>query len=262
MLIATPSEAIQSVLRSWVDTDPCVVVAGHYSLADYMSDVSNEGEAEAMTFDVGVGLVAQAIDQGRACHLVVLVNDIGVSTDQRGRLKDGYELPVNYRQTMVGAGLDESHLSVVFESTMRNKASTTLRKVYKRQPHLFERVSASDARLVRCVDRSVCDAQTPAGATAYVVPGPDGEKLVVKEGPNPKCNLIMATFFHDLTKNHKPRGIINIFNELYAYRLKLGIHVSRLIFDNQTPFMNVYCDGEELLTDADEVRVRKEEGMA
>ena len=43
--------------------------------------------------------------------------------------------------------------------------------------------------------------------------------------------------------------ILNIFNELYAYRLKLGIHVSQAIFDNQAPIKSVFCDGEAFLWD-------------
>jgi hypothetical protein len=135
----------------------------------------------------------------------------------------------------------------MFESTMRNKASTLLRKIYKRRPQLFERVSASSEGLVRCVQSTVCEMETSTTNTAYVVSGPDAEKLVVKEGPNPKCNLILATLFNELRQLFAPKLQINVFNNVYRYRLQLGIHVSRKVLENTTPFLNVFCDGDDVL---------------
>lgn len=262
MLAAIDTDSKRDLLRLVVEDEPSVVVAGHYSLADDMSDVSNEGKAEAMSFELGAGLAAGAIHHGRICQLVLMINDIGVQTDQRHQFKDGYELPANYRRILTSAGLDEAQLKIMFESTMRNKASTSLRKIYKRRPQLFDRVAPGEAGLVRCVNRTACEAEHGAGGTAYVVPGPSGERLVVKEGSNPKCNLIMATFFHDIVKMYQPKQIVNIFNELYTYRLSLGIHVSQLIYDNNTPFTNVFCDGQHVQIDATGNAPRKEGRMS
>lgn len=76
--------------------------------------------------------------------------------------------------------------------------------------------------------------------------GPSGEHLVVKEGSNPKCNFILATLFEQVCKRYAPRTVVNIFNELYAYRLSLGLHVAKAILNNRTPFVNLLCDGTRL----------------
>lgn len=250
MLTTIHTDLHETLEQSVTAVERSLIVAGHYSYADYMRDVSNEGEAEAMSFELGVRLVTEALDQGRFSRLVLLINDIGVTAAQRNQLKEGYELPANYRQMMASAGLGDQHLEVMFESTMRNKASTGLRKVYKRKPDLFEKVRPGETDLVRCVAATACEREASDRATAYVVSGPDGERLVVKEGPNPKCNLIMGTFFFELTKRFQPQLILNVFNELYAYRLKLGIHVSQIVFDTQAPIKSVFCDGEAYLWDA------------
>ena len=223
--------------------DPFVVVAGHYSLADYMKDVSNEGQAEITSFALGVELVNRAIKQGKTSHLVLFVNDIGINGNDRKKIKETYHLPENYQAIMKEADLDKKYLMVVFESSMRNKASTVLRKIYKRQPELFEKVDTRETGLVRCVNNTGCEVDTSTIHQAYVVKGPEGEKLVVKEGPNPKCNLILATFFNRLSNAFSPKLIVNVFNEIYSYRLTLGLHVSQKILGNKTAFKNVFCDG-------------------
>ncbi len=48
----------------------------------------------------------------------------------------------------------------------------------------------------------------------------------------------------ELTKKCQAKLIVNVFNELYAYRLDLGIHVSQKILDNPSSFINVFCDGK------------------
>ena len=237
------SNVKNAVLRRLDAVDPFVVVAGHYSLADYMKDVSNEGEAEIASFSLGVELISRAIKLRKTTHLVLFVNDIGICEIDRQRIKNKYHLPENYKKIMKEAGLDENYLTVVFESSMRNKASTLLRKVYKRQPELFQKVKPTETDLVRCVNRSSCEVDSTHPHQVYVIEGPDGEKLVVKEGPNPKCNLILATFFHKLTKMFSPSLIVNVFNEIYHYRLRLGLHVGQKVLGNTTSFENLFCDG-------------------
>lgn len=238
---------IRGILNRMPPQQSSVVVAGHYCLADHMQELSAECDAEARSFVVGARLVAEALRQDGKSHMVLWVNDIGIEAEQRAFIKNHYELPENYQTILERVGLPKKHLSVMFESTMRNKASTLLRKIYKRRPQLFERVSASSEDLVRCVQNTVCDMEASSAETAYVVSGPDAEKLVVKEGPNPKCNLILATFFNELRQLFAPQLQINVFNNIYRYRLQLGIHVSRQVLENTTPFHNVFCDGGDVL---------------
>lgn len=224
--------------------EPSVVVAGHYCLADGMEELSNEGEGEVMSFAFGVELVAEAIQRGLNSNLVLWVNDIGIEVEDRQSLKADYVLPANYQQILDSSGLASDRLIILFESTMRNKASVLLRKLYRRKSNLFERVDSKSKNLVRCVEDSQCDLESHSTTVAYIVKGPNDEKLVVKDGSNPKCNFILATFFQELTKKYQAKLIVNVFNELYVYRLGLGIHVSQKILDNSSSFINVFCDGE------------------
>lgn len=247
MQSANVTPEISKILDEVPPNHPSVVVAGHYCLAEHMQELSAESDAEVMSFEFGTRFVAEANKKHKKSHLVLWINDIGISADAREAIKADYALPESYQKVLNGVALDSKHLTIMFESSMRNKASTLLRKLYKRQPHLFEKVSAKSNDLVRCIQSAVCEKESSLAKTAYVIPGPDAERLVVKEGPNPKCNLILATFFNELRQRFSPRMQINVFNQVYRYRLQLGIHVSRSILENTTPFHNVFCDGDDIL---------------
>jgi hypothetical protein len=223
-----------------------VVVAGHFSLAENMQELSHEGDAEVQSFAAGVHLVQQARYCGCDSRVVVWINDIGVPNEVRQQLKQAARLPDNYREIVAQARLAERDVVVIFESTMRNRASVLARKLFKWEPDLFEKVNADSADLVRCVSNHSCDIAEQGNQSAYVVEGPDGERLVVKEGPNPKCNMILATLFLYLKDQYAPKLILNVFNDIYAYRLSLGVHVSQAIIGNPTPTANVFCDGERI----------------
>ncbi len=218
-----------------------VIVAGHYCLAEHMTELSYCGMPELQSFEVGVKLLQQALLHDRKCTLIVWVNDIGIPVETRHALKEDYSLPDNYLEILDLVGAPESNIQVIFESSMRNKASTLLRRLYKRNPDIFERVQADRADLIRCVGGPVCNADS-GSRTAYVVKGPSGEPLVVKEGSNPKCNLILATFFGELNRQFKPQWLLNIFNDVYTFRVALGVHVAQTVLDNRTPITNVFCD--------------------
>lgn len=218
-----------------------VIVAGHYCLAEHMTELSHRGTSEIYSFEVGVKLLQSALLHDRKCTLVVWVNDIGIPIETRNTLKENYKLPSNYLEILNFLKVPEANIRVIFESSMRNKASTLLRKLYKRDPDSFERVQADRADLIRCVGGPVCDADSRS-PTAYVVKGPSGEPLVVKEGSNPKCNLILATFFRELNRQFKPQWLLNVFNDVYTFRVALGVHVAQTVLDNRTPITNVFCD--------------------
>lgn len=246
------SEPEHNLLNITSSQNPLIVVAGHYSLADYLQEVSNNGDAEAASFNAGVKLVNHAINEGRSSQLVLLINDIGLNKKEREKVKNGYKLPSNYFDIMHREGLDVKFLTIIFESFVRNKASTLLRKLYKRKPYLFERTDSADSELCRCVAKSSCansGTEIASSNISYVIKGLNGEKLVVKDGPNPKCNLILATFFRDICDKFKPQIIVNIFNNVYQNRIRLGQYVGKEILDVTISMINVFSEGSEILLD-------------
>ncbi len=236
-----------SLLNCIAKQQSTLVLAGHYCVAEDMSMLNHTGLEEAHSFCAGVELVATALKKSQQSHLLLWINDIGVPPDQRKQIKQNYILPRNYRQALHDHQLDRKHLTIRFESTMRNKASVALRKIVKRNPSLFRKVAADTQGLVRCVANEYCEMEAGKERYAYVIDGPHGDPLVVKEGSNPKCNLILATLFEELTKQHSPKLIVNIFNELYSYRIALGSFVCRAIYENHVPMMNLFFDGEQMV---------------
>lgn len=222
------------------------IVAGHYCVAPLLAELSNRGRAEAYTFAFGLQLLKQWEQRGVEPELVLWINDIGVAPDKRRELKATYHLPENYQRLASKEDVDTSRVRVFFESTMRNRASVLLRKLHKRSPQLFERVPSGAGDLVRCVDESDCQLLPQQGMTSYVVLGPHGERLVVKDGPNPKCNLILATFFQVLHQRLASALVVNVFNELYESRLELGEHVCKAVLGSEQRFVTLLCDGQDL----------------
>lgn len=242
----------EQLVQRFHGVDSSVVVAGHYCLAEDMQDLSHEGEEEASSFQLGAKLVAATLNNGGQSRLILWVNDIGIAPERRRAIKENYSLPANYQAIFDAERIPRQNLIVCFESTMRNKASKLLRKIYKRTPQLLSKICSARPDLVRCVGDSSCSIARP-GKMAYTIAGPIGEKLVVKDGPNPKCNMILASLFNELIEKYRPAVHINIFNELYAYRIGLGVYVFRLLLENHTPIFNIYCDDSRYITQEMEV---------
>lgn len=221
------------------------VLAGHYCVSENMSELSHEEESEQASFAYGASIVSSAREYGLRSSLILWVNDIGVNPDKRMMLKELYQIPQNYQRILDKCGIDPASVDVMFESTMRNKASVLLRKLYARSPHLFRKVSSTSEGLVRCVSNSICGIEAEA-KDVYVITGPNMEDLVVKEGPNPKCNLILATLFNGIIKDKNPDRIINIFNNIYNYRISLGIHVLSILMQCRVEMDSLFCEGAEI----------------
>ncbi len=217
------------------------VIAGHYCVAPELEDLSHEGDAEVMSFRKGAEIHRDLVARGVASQLCLWVNDIGIGPDERAAMKASYQPPANYLEIAATHGLAAGDVTVLFESTARNKASTWLRKIAKDRPELFRQNASSDTHLVRCVDGVMCGIGDDK--MAYVLDGPDGESLVVKDGPNPKCNLILATLFQMLQRKSNCQGIVNVFNDIYVNRIRLGLHVYRKVYDpgSVTVFENYFC---------------------
>lgn len=223
------------------------ILAGHYCLSPELAALSSDQETEEACFACGAEIARKAQDQGAHAKLVLWINDIGIDADERARIKQDYRLPDNYQRILGDAGLNHGDVQVLFESASRNKASTALRQLAARQPHLFRKVPSTQQGLVRCID-TVCmmDAE---GRDAYVITGPGGADLVVKEGPNPKCNLILATLFNRICADHRPGAIINVFNGIYINRIALGVHVARTLYGLAVPMVNLFCYETEIIPD-------------
>lgn len=222
------------------------ILAGHYCVSPELEEISNQGKAEELSFRSGLSLFKTLRTLGKNPKLFLWINDIGISRDVRDALKSDYRLPDNYLRAIKETGWseDDFDIDVVFESSIRNKASTLVKKLYRRFPDAFEVLPATDTRLVRCVG-DVCDATDSSQVYVYAIPGPDGNPLVVKEGPNPKCSMILASLFDRIANQLGDVYLVNIFNSIYVNRIRLGLHVHKSLFDKNLACTNVFCDDEQ-----------------
>lgn len=223
-----------------------LIVSGHYSVASDMSETAKPGCAEIMSFEAGADLVRRAHRLSKNCRLALWVNDMAIEQAERDTFKQNYTLPDCYAEIVRRHRLKDQDICVLYESSMRNQAATEMRNIYKKMPQLFDRIEATDTRLIRCVGSAPYPVEQGAEQNAYMIRGPYREPLAVMDGPHPKHNLILATLLHELNKRFSPGMIVTVFNETDEYRLNLGMHVAKTLFGLTTPMMNVYCDHEEL----------------
>lgn len=240
------ADLIPSIARSSGDAKRVTILAGHYCINPNLEDLSHEGDAEQASFKLGAQLHGHLAAQGRSPRLILWINDIGIPPETRQALKEAYELPATYQSILIEHALRAEEVEVLFESTMRNTASVLLRKLVQKRPGSFQTMAGDDPSLVRCVDDAACDLERRRNSTVYTVRGPNDEQLVVKDGPNPKCNLILATLYRHLELRFEAETIVNVFNDIYINRIRLGVHVARNLFDTKLPFTNVFCDGDRL----------------
>ena len=226
---------------------PVAIVAGHYCVSKALPELSNTGAPETMSFLAGARLAKRLRLEKQESVLLLWINDIGICPVERAALKEASRIPDNYRDILEDEGISADAVTVMFESTMRNTASTDLRKILKKKPDIFRRLPSDKPNLVRCVDPSYCSIDSDSEEQfVYAVDGPQGEDLVVKEGSNPKCNFILANLIAQIVKTYGSTRIVNIFNDLYLSRIGLGIHVGRLLYDIKAEFTNLFCDDDSL----------------
>ncbi|WP_440055357.1 hypothetical protein ACSLBF_04225 [Pseudoalteromonas sp. T1lg65] len=248
-------EIIQHISR--LKNKPVAILAGHYCVAPELEDLSHEGEAEHYSFALGVSVYQALLAQKISARLILWVNDIGISSEQRELLKQQFELPQNYVEILHQTNTPLSDVEVIFESASRNKASTLLRQKIKKHPERFQKYDSSDPALVRCIDLDVCSIEV--GKTVYAIDGPEGLPLVMKEGSNPKCNLILATLFYRIAQGNPDLVFLNIFNDIYIERIRLGIFVAKEVYELPQQFMNLFCDDDSYFIENFATTERKEE---
>lgn len=217
---------------------PLAIVAGHYCVAADLAELSSTGAAEEASFVAGLDVLLASRARGARSRLTVWVNDIGIEAEPRRILKDNKRLPDNYLRIVERHGLDPSCIDLQFESSTRNKASTHVKRLSARTPDLFLRIPSDAEGLVRCIE--ACGVQQDASKLAYVIAGPAGEPLVVKEGPHPKCNMILATLFDDCAKAAASDTIVTVFNSIYVNRIRLGMFVAGRLLGVRASFTNLY----------------------
>lgn len=219
------------------------ILAGHYCLAPDLADLSHEGEAEYLSFKLGVQLYQQLSNDNKPARLILWVNDIGINNELRAQIKTQFTIPDNYIEILNEYHISPTAVEVIFESTSRNKASVLLRKKIKNAPEKFDKYNSNDKGLVRCIDTDSCTIEQ--NKTVYAIPGPEGAPLVMKEGNNPKCNLILGTLFSRISLNKANLVFVNIFNDIYIERIRLGIFVAQKVYELPHKFINFFCDDEE-----------------
>jgi hypothetical protein len=231
------------------------ILAGHYCVSPGLEELGCDAPAESLSFAGGAALYNRVVSRGSSARIYLWVNDIGVAPDARAELKNNYRLPDHYAATLRRYSAPADAVEVLFESSTRNKASTLLREMRRLYPERFELVDPARKDLVRCVESAVCSTEVDPERRAYAVKGPSGEWLVVKEGPNPKCNLIIATLYERIRKAFQADLVVNVFNELYVHRIRLGTHVARTVFHNATATRSVFCgdDSVALLPDPSDI---------
>jgi hypothetical protein len=220
-----------------------VILGGHYCINPELTHLSEDGVAELASFEAAVQLYVhvKTHQPDVFARLVLWVNDIGIDQAARTQLKQTYRLPQGYLDRLRQHEVMEDEVVVEFESAIRNKASTNIRQIHKLNPSLFTLVDSSEQGMERCIEKELCDLSAPAPVTCYTITGPNERPLVLKEGPHPKCNLILASLYHKYSKGHEINPVIvNIFNGIYKNRIRLGMFVYRQVYKGASSFSNFF----------------------
>ena len=213
-----------------------IIFAGHYCINEELVELGSNGFSEYESWKEGVRKFSEDDENSK---LILWVNDIGIEKEKRKKLKESYKIPENYAYFLKNSGYSIDNVEVAFESSVRNKSSTFIKKNKKKD--IIDVVNSSESNLIRCVENKICELEASIPQKSYVILGPNNEKLVVKDGPNPKCNLILATLF-DTYSTEVDTKIFNIFNGIYKNRITLGIHVYKSLYSGDSVFENTYFD--------------------
>lgn len=226
-----------------IDT-PLHILAGHYCVSPELEDLGPDNDAELTSFRIGLDVLSELTSHGKVAKLYLWINDIGISPSDREFFKSNFTLPDVYESAIKEKNmkLSDGQLVVLFESTIRNRASGLIKKIKRERPHQFEEYESNNAELIRCVGPQSCEISEETQKKVYTIRSRSGEPIVVKEGSNPKCNLILATLFDVILSRYGNGQIINIFNSIYSRRIELGQYVYEKLFCKPTFGLNIFCD--------------------
>lgn len=236
------------------------ILAGHYCVNKEFEELGPDNDAELTSFEIGLELLIDLRLKGKEVKLYLWINDIGIAPEERERFKSHFTLPEPYENLVRNKSCQsiKDHFVILFESTIRNRASGIVKKVRKESPHLFDECESNDPRLIRCVDSQGCGLSD--GKKVYTIKSRSGAPIVVKEGPNPKCNLILATLFDVILTRNGSGRIINVFNSIYSNRIELGQYVYEKLFSKPSSNLNIFCDmlgGASIVTNYMESKIQE-----
>ncbi|MDP2691335.1 MAG: hypothetical protein Q8O95_02950 [bacterium] len=172
----------------------------------------------------------------------VLVDDIGIDSEKRVQIKNNFRLPKAYLEVLEKFHLSEDDIDIIFESSVRNYASRILsrQKVPGKIKLRKELVSFDEAcEYERCVPQSDHALGQKEDREVYSVIDPhSGIPLILKEGANPKCNLIVACSYYKGTEIYD--SIISFYNAIWEQRMNYGAMVARILFEIEKPIIDYY----------------------
>lgn len=183
-------------------------------------------------------------EQNKKVDYCILIDDIGLDKDERKKIKETFLLPEPYMKILKHFKIDENKIKILFESKARNGASHILsRKMYLlpgNEKITKEIVNFDKAcEYERCVPMSSHAKQEKQNKEIYSIIDPrSGIPLILKEGPNPKCNLIIAYSYYKETKEYD--SIISFYNAQWEQRLTYGAMVARELFGIEIPIIDFY----------------------
>jgi len=203
------------------------------------------GPIEIKSFEDGLIFGKELVSEcNKKIKFRILVDDIGIDPKKRKEIKENFRLPKAYLDKMVENKVSEKDIDILFESSIRNKASHIL----SRQKHILPGRDKLTKEVVcfdqaceyeRCVPQSSHAKQKKSDRDTFSIIDPySGIPLILKEGPNPKCNLILACSYFQGAKSYD--SIISFCNALWEQRMYYGAMVARILFGIQKPIIDFF----------------------
>jgi len=200
------------------------------------------GPIEIKSFEDGLSFGEELKKEKKNVKYRLLVDDIGITPEKRIKIKESFRLPKAYIDKLDEHNLKETEVDVIFESSMRNKASRILSdmKIPGKEKITKAMVAVDQAcEFERCVPQSDHSKKNKEDREIYSIIDPySGIPLILKEGSNPKCNLIIAcSYYKDVEKYN---SIISFYNAYWEQRMQYGAMVAKLLFNIEKPIIDFY----------------------
>jgi hypothetical protein len=213
-LVGTPGDAdVSEVLMAVVSRLPAArirVEGGHYQL------IRGPTEVSMTTWDVALDFYGRISRLLQNVILEILVNDIGLSAEQRQRARATYVIPGTYSQAMRERGISADRVEIRFEKNVKNRAAAfTKRPAFRNCAH-----------------------KMADGCWAY-----DSYKLgseVVLTNPSgvPRCTLLMGQMFFDIGQVYE--ATVNFYSTQVHLTMERAAVVAKEIYETECRIINFY----------------------
>ena len=190
------------------------VEGGHFQL------VIGPTLASIATWDIAVAFFAELAKSVSNAQLEILINDIGLSAENRSRYREDFRLPTVYQDILKRSQVPKEFVAVRFEKSIKNRAAVFTKKLQ------FRQISSKDDDGRWKYSSYELGADVPLTSSSGV----------------PQCSLLMGQMFFDIGLKYDVT--VDFYSTQVRPTMERASVVAQELYKTNCKIINCYVNAE------------------